>query len=69
MHDVSARRAGRVHRLGQSEVEHLHHAVGAYFHVRGLQIAMNDALLVRGFERLRDLPRDRQRFVNRNGRV
>ena len=26
---------------------------------------MDDALLVRGFERLRDLPRDRQRFVER----
>ena len=33
--------------------------------VRGLQIAVNDALLVRGFERLGDLPRDRQRFVER----
>ena len=27
---------------------------------------MNDALLVRRFERLRDLPRDRQRLVERN---
>jgi hypothetical protein len=33
----------------------------------GLEVAMNDALLVRGFERLRDLLRDRQRFVERNG--
>ena len=27
---------------------------------------MDDALLVRGFERLGDLPRDRQRLVERN---
>jgi hypothetical protein len=32
----------------------------------GLQIAVNDPLLVRGFERLGDLLRDRQRLVNRN---
>ena len=28
---------------------------------------MDDALLVRGFERVGNLPRDRQRFVERNG--
>src|SRR5262245_32133820 len=27
---------------------------------------MNDALLVRGFERFRDLLRDRERFIDRN---
>ena len=31
--------------------------------VRRLQIAMNDPVLVRRFERLRDLPRDRQGVV------
>ena len=36
--------------------------VGAQLDVRGLQIAVNDALLVRGFERFGDLPRDRQRL-------
>ena len=50
-----ARRAGRVHRLREAEVEHLHRAVGADLDVRGLQIAMDDALLVRGLERLGDL--------------
>jgi len=35
--------------------------------VSWLEIAVNDALLVRGFERVRDLLRDRQRFVEWNG--
>ena len=56
----------RLHRLRQPEVEHLHRAVGAHLDVRGLQIAMDDALLVRGFERVGDLLRDRQRFVERD---
>ena len=55
-------------RLREAEVEHLHRAVGADLDVGGLQIAMNDALLVRGFERVRDLPRDRQRFGERRPR-
>ena len=53
-------------RLREAEVQHLHRAVGPQLDVRGLQIAMNDALLVRGFERLGNLPRDRQRVVERN---
>ena len=61
-------RARGLHRLRQAEVEHLHRAVGADLDVRGLQIAMDDALLVRGFERLGDLLRDRQRFVDRESR-
>ena len=63
---LALERAGRVHRFRQPEVEHLHRAVGADLDVRGLQIAMDDALLVRGFERLGDLLRDRQRFVEWN---
>ena len=47
-------------RLRQTEVEHLHGAVGADLDVGGLQIAMDDALLVRGFERLGDLAGDGQ---------
>ena len=39
---------------------------GVHLDVRGLQIAMNDPLLMRGFERLGDLLRDRQRLVNRD---
>ena len=38
----------------------------SHLDVRGLQIAMDDPLLVRRFERLRDLLRDRQRLVEWN---
>ncbi len=41
-------------------------AVGPHLDVRRFQIAVNDPLLVRRFERLRDLLRDRQRFVDRD---
>ena len=54
-------------RFGQAEVEHFHRAIGSNLDVRGFQIAMDDALLVRGFERLGDLFRDRQRLVERDG--
>ena len=56
----------RFHRLGQSEVEHLHHAVSSNFDVRRFQIAVNDSLLVRRFEGLRDLVRDPQRVIGRD---
>ena len=56
----------RIERLRQPEVEHLHRAVGSDFDVCRLEIAMDDALLVRGFERVRDLLRDRQRLVERD---
>ena len=46
-------------RLGETEVEHLHHAVRRDLDVRRLQIAVDDAFLVRRLERLGDLPRDR----------
>ena len=49
------RAAGRLHRLCQAEVEHLDGAVGADLDVGGLEVAVDDALLVRGFERLGDL--------------
>ena len=49
--------------LGQAEVQHLHLAVGRDLHVRGLQVAMDDAVLVGLLERLRDLLRDGERFV------
>jgi len=52
----------RTHGLGQPEVEHLHRAVSADLDIRGLQIAMNDPLLVRRFEGVRDLFCDRQRL-------
>ena len=49
------------------KVQHLHGAIGPHFDVGRLQIAMDDARFVGGFERVRDLPCDRQRFVERNG--
>ena len=52
-------RRGAVERLREAEVEHLHGAVGPDLDVRGLEIAMHDAALVRGLERVGDLPRDR----------
>ena len=51
--------------LGEAEVEHFHRAVVADLDVGGLQIAMDDPFVVRGLERLGDLPRDRQRLVER----
>ena len=56
----------RLHRLGEAEVEHLHRAVGPHLDIRGLEIAVDDPLLVRRFERLRDLLRDGQCLVDRD---
>ena len=51
-----------------SEVERLDGAVGAQFDIGRLEIAINDdAVIVRGFEGFRDLARDRQRFIDRDG--
>ena len=58
--------AGAGHRLRQPEIQHLHRAVTPHLDIRGLEIAMDDPLFVRGFERLGDLLRDRQRLVDRN---
>ena len=52
--------------LRQPEIQHLHGAVGSHLDVGGLEIAMDDPLLVRRFERFRDLPRDRQRLIDRD---
>ena len=54
-------------RFRQAKVEHLHRAVRAHLDVRRLQIAMDDSLLVRGFQRLRNLLRNGQRLIERNG--
>jgi hypothetical protein len=51
--------------LAQSEVEHLHDAVGRDLHVRRFQVAVNDSLLVRRVERGGDLLRDLQRLDDR----
>ena len=65
--DVDGRGTSRVHGFREAEVEHLDGAVAAHLDVRGLQIAVDDPLLVRGFERVRDLPGDGQGFVERHG--
>jgi hypothetical protein len=49
-----------------AEIQHLHGAVGAELDVRGLQIAMDDPLLVRRFERVGNLPGDRQGLIDRD---
>ena len=58
--DIRVRCAGRIHGLGEAEVENLDRAVGADLDVRGFEITMNDALFMRGFEDLGDLARDGQ---------
>ena len=44
--------------LRELEVQDLHPAVGCHLHVGGLQVAVDDSLLVRFLEGLGDLPRD-----------
>ena len=53
--------------LRQAEVQDLDRAVAADFDVGRLQVAVDDALLVRGFERVGDLPGDRERLRHRQG--
>ena len=55
-----------IERLGQPEVEDLHRPVVSNFDVRGFQIAMDDAAIVRRVERIGDLPRDRNRVGHRD---
>ena len=52
--------------LRQSEIQHLHCAIRPQLDVRGLQIAMDDALFVRRFQRFGNLPGDRQCLVERD---
>ena len=58
--------AVRPPRLGQPEVEHLGDTIGAKLDVGRLEVAVDDPLLVRGFERLGDLPRDGQGLIERD---
>ena len=51
--------------LGQPEVQNLHQSRRGHLDVGGLQIAMDDPALVRGVERIGDLPGHRQRLGNR----
>ena len=50
----------------EAEIENLDRAVGADLDVRGLQIAMDDAVFVRHFECRGDLFGDGERFVEGN---
>jgi hypothetical protein len=49
--------------LGQAEVEHLHETVWSDLDVGGFEVAMDDAFVVRGLERIGNLTGDRQRFL------
>ena len=61
-----ARRRAGLQGLGQAEIEHLHRAIGPHLDVGGFQVAVNDAALVRGFERFGDLAGEHERFGNGN---
>ena len=58
--------SGQVECFRQPEVQHLDRAVVLHLHVGGLEIAVDDASLVGGFQRLGDLFGDRQCFVEGN---
>src|SRR5262245_59868783 len=57
--------AARYLELRQSEVEHFDDAGGSDLDVRGFQVAVNDPFLVRGLERLGDLPGDIESLLDR----
>jgi hypothetical protein len=44
-------------RFGKTEVERFHDTIAGHHDIRGLQVAMNDALFMCGFERFGDLYR------------
>ena len=69
LREIGARRgAGALARpgLGEAEVEDLDLAVRRHLHVRGLEVAVDDALLVSLLEGLGDLLRDGDRLVDRD---
>ena len=49
---------GLFHRAGEAEVENLDRAIGTDNHIGGLEIAVNNTILVGGFECLGNLVRD-----------
>jgi hypothetical protein len=53
--------------LGQAEIEHFDRAVGLDLDVARLQIPVNDAFVMRGFKRVRDLACDGESFIERDG--
>jgi len=62
---VGCARGGGLNGLGESEVEHLDYALGRDFDIRGLQVTVDDALLVGRGKGVGDLPRDGQCLVLR----
>jgi hypothetical protein len=56
---------GRTADFGESEIEYLDGSIRFDFDVAGLQVAVCDAFLVRRFERIRNLLRNPNRFVER----
>ena len=52
-------------RFGKAEVEHFHRAVRPHFDIRRLQIAVHDALRMRGLERFAYLQGQPDRFIRR----
>jgi hypothetical protein len=54
----------RFHRLRQPKVQDLDLAVARHRNICWLEIAMDDAFLVGRFESLRDLSRNRERFID-----
>ena len=59
-----SRRAIVAEVLGEPEVQDLDHLRRRDLHVRGLQIAMDDSLVMRSLQRLGDLTGDRERLVH-----
>jgi hypothetical protein len=52
--------------LAQAEVQHFHRAVGTHFDIGWLEVAVDDARLVGGVERVGDLPGECQRLIERD---
>ena len=59
----------RSHGLGQPEVQHLDRPAGVTFTLAGFRSRWMMPLLVRGLQRLGDLPRDLERLVDRHPAV
>jgi hypothetical protein len=53
----------RIGQLGETEIQHLDGAVLTHFDVRRLEVAVHDAAIVRPGERVGQLSRDPERFV------
>jgi hypothetical protein len=63
---VGGEGGSRTHRFRQPEIEHLDDAVAAQLDIGRLQVAMDDPMVMSGVERVGDLTRNPQRFVEWN---